>query len=230
MSGNDLGSHIEASFFAHRKLIGLLGIIVPIILLCGDIFIFGADQIRSSLSAYYHSQMTSVFSAIICVMGVFLITYKGYDKKDYIVSTLAGVGAIGLGLFPTAISLTDPLPIHKDSVGFMVNNLVHLSFVFLFFASLAYMSYFQFTKTNHKNQVTNEKTKRNIIYKLCALVMVSVGMILLLIKTNDYLSAFFLQYKPVFYGEVIAIWAFGVSWAIKGQAMLKDHHPIIKSG
>ena len=174
--------------------------------------------------------MTSVFSATICVMGIFLITYKGYDKKDNLISTLAGVGAIGLGLFPAAIISTDPTPIHTASVGFIENNLIHLSFAFLFFASLAYMSYFQFTKTGHQNQVTKEKRKRNFIYKACALVMVLVGITLLMITMNDFLSDLFSPYKPIFFGEVIAIWAFGVSWAIKGQAMLKDHHPIIKSG
>jgi hypothetical protein len=68
---------------------------------------------------------------------------------------------------------------------------------------------------------THEKKIRNVIYRVCGVV---IWLCLLLIVINN----FFLQdtiiknINPVFWLESIMIWAFGISWFIKGETILKD--------
>ena len=35
-----------------------------------------------SISSYYHSVMRDIFVGSLCAVGTFLISYRGYDKRD----------------------------------------------------------------------------------------------------------------------------------------------------
>jgi hypothetical protein len=51
-----------------------------------------------------------------------------------------------------------------------------------------------------------------------------VGCILLLVPyfLMDTIKTQLDKFKPVFWMETLALWAFGISWLVKGQLLLKD--------
>ena len=89
------------SYFFFRKGIGVIGVAFPIVLVIGTVISQRSLGFSDSISAYYYSVMRNVFVGILCAIGVFLICYR-YEHLDDLVSTLAGVFAIGVALFPTA--------------------------------------------------------------------------------------------------------------------------------
>jgi hypothetical protein len=46
--------------------------------------------------------MRNVLVASLCVLGTFLLTYKGYDKLDSRITNVCGAATIGVALFPTS--------------------------------------------------------------------------------------------------------------------------------
>jgi hypothetical protein len=64
------------TYLTLRKLIGILGVTLPFILFLGGLLIFQTG-IQSSVSSYYYTGMRDLFVGTICVIGFFLLIYKG---------------------------------------------------------------------------------------------------------------------------------------------------------
>ena len=212
-----LGNEISLvfSYLEHRKTIGLLGIAFPFILSMGAVILFHTG-IQSSISSYYHTGMRDVFVGTLCVIGFFLLSYKGYERSDDIAGDLSCVFAVGVALFPTTPDVT------TASCARFIGYL-HLSFATLFFLTLIYFSLFLFTKTNPEKSPSRRKLQRNKIYKACGYTM---GICIFLIAIYSFLPDTMVSLlegnKPVFWLETIAVLAFGISWFTKGEAILKD--------
>jgi hypothetical protein len=143
--------------------------------------------------------------------GLLLITYRGYDKVDAIISTITGIFAILICIFPTNDGQYCEGAIIPETIGTFqlpnqLSDTLHMISAVSFFGLLAFNSYFLFTKSS--GEMTPEKKKRNIIYKVCGL-----GMVISL------LIMFPLQGVPhiVWIVEAIALMFFGISWLTKSQ-------------
>lgn len=208
------------SFMVLRRSIGWLGFLLPFVLILGS-FLFGkCSQIQPSISHYYFTNMREVFVGILCSVGLFLFSYRGYSRLDGISANFAGLFSLGIALFPTSKIAQ---PCQTDVVSFMpweANASIHFLCAALFFLILAYMSLFLFTKSRHKwEDQTPEKRMRNTIYKACGYMMVfSIVMIALskpVFHSDD-------NSLIVFWFETTALVAFGISWLIKGEALFRD--------
>jgi hypothetical protein len=223
------------SYLGLRKGIGWIGLLLPVVLPVGKI-IFQGPGLEGSMSAYFYTVTGRVFVGSLCAIGVFLISYR-YKKWDIIASIIAGICAIGVALFPTAPEL-DPTAT-QTAIG-----IVHGVFAGLFFLTLACMSIFLFTKTNPYQTpeprkpaeylslfvvtrtkpglpLNPRKKERNIIYRVCGWVILFCIIIIGIVgikSIHDQVQ----QYNLVFWFESIAVLAFGVSWLIKGETLLKD--------
>ncbi|MBL7985033.1 MAG: hypothetical protein JNM91_08550, partial [Flavobacteriales bacterium] len=55
-------------------------------------------SLLDSISGYYHSGGEAVFIGIVVALGIFLLTYDGYDtptgRKDRVAARIAGTGAL----------------------------------------------------------------------------------------------------------------------------------------
>jgi len=202
------------SYLTLRKLVGLLGIFLPFVLVFAAALIFGTSQ-QNSISSYYHTGMGDVFVGTLCVIGFFLLSYRGHERKDDIAGDLACLFAVGVALFPTA-------PEGDISSITKVVGYLHLAFAAAFFATLIYFSLFLFTKTDENTQPTRQKLLRNIVYKLCAYIMSICMLLILSIAFVPGAEESLERYAPIFWLEGIAVIAFGVSWLTKGEAILKD--------
>lgn len=205
------------SFLTIRRTIGFLGIFLPLALLTGCAIFGGCGIFQNSISHFYFTVMGDVFVGTLCAVALFLITYKGYDRHDSIVTSLAGIAALGVAFFAT-----DNI---KDCSTVLLNDytariVTHYTCAGMFFVSLAYMSYFRFTKTKDDSKTTSRKVSRNVLYRVCAIVMVICIGLVFSTKLYKEVAA---DYNLVFWFEWLALLAFGISWLTKGEFLiLKD--------
>jgi hypothetical protein len=207
------------SYLTLRKAIGVLGTSLPFVLSLGALVLFGTG-IQGSVSGYYHTGMRDVFVGVLCVIGFFLLSYRGYNGADDIVGDLGCLFAVGVALFPTT-------PSNAASSGVRIIGYVHFVFAVLFLLTLIYFSLFLFTKTeaDPNQSPTPRKLQRNRVYKACGYTMLlCIVLIAIYYRLPDELASPIEGYKPVFWLESIAVVAFGISWLTKGEAirMLND--------
>ena len=160
--------------------------------------------------------MGDVFVGTLCVIGFFLLSYKGYERADDIAGDLGCVFAVGVALFPTA-------PAGSVTGGARVISCIHAGFASLFFLTLIYFSLFLFTKTDKSRPATRAKVKRNRVYRACGYTM-SLCILLIAVYSllPDGVASAVSACHPVFWLEAVAVAAFGISWLTKGEAILKD--------
>ena len=225
-SSNNSGPFV-LSALALRRAIGLLGTFLPLVLWLGAVILF-RTRMQSSLSAYYHTGMGDVFVGTLCAIGVFFYAYRGYTEgghNDDKAGNFAGVFAIGVALFPTE-------PSGGLGVPATFTGIAHAVFAALLFLTLAYFSLVLFTKTHPGRPRTPEKRRRDWVYRAAGYtILASIALIGILgaVRTLGLLSPEVIQaveaLNPAFFLESIALTAFGISWAVKGQAILRDQDP-----
>lgn len=210
------------SYLTVRKLIGILGFFLPAILLIGPFIISACCYIQPSISNYYHTIMRDVFVGYMASLSIFLLSYKGYDINDRILTALAGTFGLALALLPT----TFKIPVLPCTIECTTNypnfiGTIHLIAAGLFLLCLALMSLFQFTKG--ETSPTPQKVIRNNVYRISGLIMLGcIAILILFFALPTSVSSPLLKFKPVFWLETIAIMAFGVAWLVKGEFLLKD--------
>jgi len=197
------------SYMALRKTLGLLGIALVPVMIIGSIAIDHLNYIEISVSAYYYTSMRNGLIGILCCMSLFLLSYNGNERRDSVASKLAGIFALGIAFFPTSAG---------DSKADIV-SILHYVCAGIFFFILSYMSIFLFTKSGPVK--TEEKKKRNRVYRTCGIIMAASALCIPLAGIEGIHEKIkFL--KPTLLLETIALTTFGISWLIKGEVLLAD--------
>lgn len=197
------------SYLTLRKIVGMFGILLIPVLILGTFILDGTKDIEISVSAYYHTSMRNALVGIVCGISLFLLSYHGYTRQDSVASKLAGLFALGIAFFPTSPG---------DDKGDIMSKLHYITSG-IFFAILAYMSIFLFTKTS--GNMTPEKKMRNRIYRVCGIIMV-VSVICIPIAGIPAIHRHIAFLKPTIILETLALTSFGISWLTKGEFLLKD--------
>lgn len=226
------------SHLAIRRAIGGLGFLLPIGLL-----IYGAtaDAMQPSISHFYYTQAGDVLVGVLVAIGIFLLTYAGYPEGpdwprflpgDRATSLAAGIGAIGVALFPTAplgvLSLcetaigtvgrcnldTEAFPAFPDLVTGIATDTtsLHRSFAILFFVPLAWFCLALFPlgprgKPERRGELWT-------YYIPGAIILACLVALWRLLGAEDNTSG-----NAVFWLEAIAVWAFSVSWLVNGKVL-----------
>jgi hypothetical protein len=202
------------SYLTLRKAVGYLGLLLPFALAAGNWLIFSGG-LKGSISGYYYTGVRGVLVGGLCVIGAFLLAYHGYDRWDSWFTNAAGIGAIGAGLFPTP-------PVHPSTRA-TIAGYCHFAFASVMFSALIVMALWLFRKTDPAAEPTRVKRLRNWVYLVCGIVML-VSLSLAGIVSLPFAAALN-SANPVFWLETVAIVAFGISWLVKGQAILHDKEP-----
>ncbi|HEX7846188.1 MAG TPA: hypothetical protein VF476_10345 [Chitinophagaceae bacterium] len=221
------------SYLTMRNLIGISGILLPIVLY---FFTHRGDEdkrIEPSISDYYYTSHGDVLVVLLSVLGVFLFTYKGYTWIEKALTTIAAVCAIGIGFSPTATSAANSLSIHKarETVPQLGPLPVHFIFAATFFIAVAIISLKFFPKKDKHsllriNGKLTQKAKRNRTYKICGWTILACLTVMILYFLVE--PAFVKDFPVVLVFESIAIWAFGISWLTKGETLWPDGEHYIK--
>ncbi len=214
-------NELVISYLTLRKAVGFLGIALPIVLILGAILVGNCSGLQASISDYHNTAMRDIFVGILCAISLFLFAYSGYDKLDSIMAKSAGVLGFMVAIFPDDPDLTNACTIQcsQKIPGWM--STLHFISAAIFLLILAYFSIFLFTKTGGK-PITPEKKKRNLIYRVCGFTIIACLVFLAIYFAVPALKTKFSAYSPVLIFEALALWAFGFSWVVKGEAILKD--------
>ena len=147
-----------------------------------------------------------------------VLSYKGYEPVDDIVGDLACLFALGVALFPT----TPPYESAAITTATAAKGAIHFAFAAAFFLTLIVFSLHLFTKSG--NGMTARKKMRNSVYRACGFTMLACILLIAAhgLLLSDGLKAQLARFDPVFWLESSAVVAFGVSWFVKGEAILKD--------
>src|SRR5436309_8115924 len=164
-------SILVISYLGLRKAIGILGVALPFVLAFGQVLLHAlaiqsslhSPVIENSISSYYYTDMRNIFVGSMCAIGVFLMSYRGYDRRDARAGRFAFVCAIGVALFPTS-----PLPpaFPPATLDQKLIGGLHLTFAALLFLTLAYFSLKLFTETDPNKKPTRQKLQRNVVYRV----------------------------------------------------------------
>lgn len=215
------------------RIIGVLGMLLPILLWLFLWIVGNHAKILPSISHYYFTRSNVIFIIVVSLIAVFLLVYKK-SKGGFVLSTLAAIGAFLLLLFPTNALIDECCDIcNSVSIAYIDNsvfrNTLHYISAAIFLGSLAIMSLFVFTKDNREKLLhepescTPSKVKhQNIVYRVCGIVMV---LALLVIVAGSFITDFKTVYDAnnlTFWMETIAVEAFGFSWLVKGETVFKS--------
>ena len=213
------------SYFAERRAAGIIGILLP------PIVVF-YDRIRmscvpTSISASYHTDARNLFVGSLCAIGVFLICSIGY-KEDKWWSILAGCLAVIVAFCPTDVDSRCRVDGPSDPSWTPV---VHGVAACALFLVLTYFCLVLFTRSSANvpgarrrflKGLPRPKQRRNLVYIACGCVMLAA-----IIAFAGFRLAKTLWGHPepaylVLVVEWVCLWAFGGAWLIKGQQLLKD--------
>lgn len=205
--------HMMMSYLNLRKTLGVLAMLMPLVLVAGGLW--SGDGVEISISAYYWTSAGTVFTALLVSFGIFLLIYHGYDKVDDIQTSIAGVAMIMVAVFPC----TGGDRYLFSFIPAAVTNIIHYVTAAVAFGSLGAMSMFQFTKSTHG--MTKNKKRRNAIYQICGAV-IFLAMVILAITLIPRVRVLTDTIRLFLVLEIEIVWAFGISWLVKGEAILAD--------
>ncbi len=216
MADND--SELVVSYLTLRQMIGWIGLVMPFLVRVGA-SVFEGIRTTDSISAYYYTGMRDVFVSTMVLVGILLTCYRTQAVRDNVVAIVAGVAAIGIGLFPMEPTFApEILRKYPDVVANCYLNTgirgYHFIFVTVFFSLSFYLVYFRFDALTPANPTT-QKVRRNRVYKVCGVAMLVAFVVIGLLAAMN-------KGGSIFWPETVAVIAFASAWLVKGQTILKD--------
>lgn len=196
-----------------RIMIGILGMLLPWL-----VALITLSWPQSVSITYYSLFAVGTFMVVLGSAGILLVNYKGYELIDDITSTIAGVFGILICLFPMTYLDEPSLKTGIFHLPSNISNIFHCISAVGFFGTLAFMSFFLFTKTS--GEITKQKKIKNIIYRVCGIGMLASFLLMLL----NFIPGVHI-YNLTWIVEAIALFFFGASWIVKSDAFpfLKDN-------
>lgn len=198
---------------AHRRLIGVLGLLLPLLLYV----VAGLRPtpplprwaVLPSISAYQYTGASGILVGVLFALGLLLFTYQGYEGviADRVVGFVGGVGAMGSALFPP-----DPFDgVSSPPWWTCTLGIIHYVSTVVLFVAFILFSLWLFRKSSipERAQRPLDKRRRDAVYLACGLVMIAAVL---------WAGSSVVTHAPEFVPEVIAIEAFAVSWLVKGEA------------
>ena len=220
---------------------GFTAIGLPLILAIGTVI--GAGCFRDSISHLYHTQfLGGVFVGLLFFIGGFMVAYTGDSWMESVGSTIAGLCAFGVALFPTAgsgcegqasflsrvfveVSQPPPYPISEAAQdGQTYFNLFgqaseyHMPFagvVFVYLGLFCLIVLRRVIPDKHGTGAALIETirRRNTLYFWCGVVILACVAVLAWAGRPAWWDAVNLT----FWIEAVALWAFGLAWLAKGR-------------
>lgn len=198
-----------------RTWLGWLSTLLPWIVL-GLCLLNGYGFPDSISATYYLAPTYTSFMIILGASAILLICYKGYDKQDDIINTLAGLFGLLICLFPCKTpeliehwpDANIPTIVGTFQIPNNISSIVHNISAMAFFTLLAYNSFFLFTKG--ADIMTARKQKRNLIYRVCGVGMMASFVFLIPVSI-------FKLWGGIWVIETVALMFFGISWLTKAD-------------
>lgn len=195
--------------------IGVLGFVLPILLILVAVTLDDCVVVQGSISAYYYTVSRNVFVGGISAIALCLYAYKGYSNVDDWAGNLACLFALGVAFFPTSFSGPTTQCINQTIENGLIGTF-HFISAGLLFLVLSFFSLILFTK----GPETPRKIIENRIYRCCGIVM--LGCLVMIAVYSFFIVKSYPQlqsYSPVFWLETLLLWSFSISWLTKSKVM-----------
>jgi hypothetical protein len=203
-----------------RTIAIVIFLLAPLSVLFGFI---GADTNPAgwwhSISDTYYANSVFIMMWCISISSFFFITYKGYDIRDRIVNIITGIGLIFVLIFPCenegVIEMGKTIP-YFSKVGLFhlpisISKIFHYTGALTTFGAMFINVTFLFTLG--KDEITEQKKIRNIIYRICGIVIaIGIGAMIagvLFIPIDNF----------VWIAEFVILTACSLAWLIKGESL-----------
>jgi hypothetical protein len=239
----------DQDVFSDRKLmlaVGVTALFLPIaVWVVNRLRCESAGYPATSVSQYYFSGAHAVFVGALCFVGGLLLVYQGWRREErgrtqQFLSKAAGLCALVVGLVPASLD-AEPVRVFK---GDMLCNVfvkyldpirltpfppawepvVHYICASALFLWLAWTAGMRFTEpSNDPTELAHQTVKatRNFVYKFCGVSMALGMAICLAVALLAYLKiADLTQGWAIFFGEALALMAFGFAWLTKSRWIL----------
>ncbi|MCG6901127.1 MAG: hypothetical protein LJE68_00460 [Rhodobacter sp.] len=221
MANADAREEIVENFYRVRRTLGYLGFLLPFLLIVGGLY-FNANE--PSISDYYHTLLRDIYVGILTAIGIFLICYTGFRRdevqrfSDDAVTTLAGAAALVAAFVPNRGTLNasmEPEALTQHIFGVWLCDMTHHVAALTFLLSLAYLCRYRFART--------AKAGRRRIYLACFwIIVIATAATMVVAWMRKYgtpeQADVVIRYQLVFWFEAIGVWAFSLSWLVKGRA------------
>lgn len=207
------------SYLLLRVLIGVIAVLLPFALVLVNWGI--GHGFQTSMSGYYYTAMRNIFVGSLCAIGVFLVSYDGYDLADRLITDVAGLCTICIAFFPTT-------PGNRPTAQQVLIGGLHLTFAGAAFVLLSVMA-FRFAKREPTPSGLSwwERVKYAFGFTgpgesgasrwELAVYRLTGAVILLCIALAYPLST--VKYSLLVL-ETVMLVAFGLSWFVKGRKIL----------
>lgn len=220
------------SYLFLRQTVGWIGTLLPIVLLAGAAFTSTARP--DSMSGYYYTDMRNAFVGTLCALGVFLVAYRGYDAVDEWITNVAGGAAIGVAFFPTkpavctaAAGACPASSVTNLSTSQQVVGDIHLGLAAVTLIALGLMA-LRFARPGKPGDGPGPRfAGENAIFRASGITV--LGCVLLAALSNLLPASVKAHWPWLFIFEAIAVFAFGVSWFVKGRTIQGIHARIQKA-
>jgi hypothetical protein len=223
-------SIFDLSYLNLRLGIGVLGVTLPFILRIGSV-IFPPHPY--SVSGYYYSAMRNPLVVSLCILGAFLVAYRGYDTLDTWITNVSGAATIGVALFPTPNPGFEPAwvgQVHPVLAGIALAGQALMALQFTQSAPRDYTARWPddvkrmlraliFRYAQQANSGHAKKLARNRIYSACAWLII-IGVVLTFAQ-NFWSDSVKAQTQWMFWFESLSIFSFGVAWLVKGTTLTR---------
>lgn len=196
--------------------VGILGTALPFVVTIGNALQVGKPVLLNSISGAYYTGMRDVLVGSLCAIGVFLICYR-YARPDDVLGTIAGLAAIAVALFPATSKNEQILVSSADSA----TGIVHGVAALVLFATMAVFCFFLFPRSTVPAPMTMRKKTRNVIYVICGIAII-LGLGLAALGSRVLPDSVVDWLRPLFWGQSIAVFAFGIAWFAKSNTLFQD--------
>lgn len=193
-----------------RGLVGVVALIFPILVPISTGHFYDLPSISHS---YHHTPGVEFFAGLLFFVGAFLSAYKGHTRLENIASTIGGICAICIAVFPTDECidvLSTPGKIHMiTAVGLFVIIAYFSLWPFLFGA-------IDKLKDAKKADLPWKGINRRVwIYGICGAIIVLTLVTYAIIA--KFYENFAQEHRLLFWAEFIALFIFGISWSVSSK-------------
>ncbi|HRE40979.1 MAG TPA: hypothetical protein PLG90_06570 [Ignavibacteria bacterium] len=232
------------SFLNIRRLIGIMGISLPILcFIINYTFVIGevlknsyfvhtqwSDEyepsmyFKPSISDYYYTPASVLFTGTLITISIFLFCFhEKKDKRkndkypfltDNLITNIAAVSLLFVALFPTSPKNKISDNIYNFTSSEIIGT-IHLVFASIFFISVSILCIVNFRRTGNSKEFG--KTRSDKVYLFCGIGMLSMLVLMIVYKVDNLNKSSVVQDDTIFVLESIMLILFGNAWLVKGK-------------
>lgn len=210
-----LTTETRSSIMRYQQMIlGILCVLLAPLCILFGLFGDNPDYWYKSISQTYYANSNMFMIGELVAIGIFFLSYHGYDKKDAIISSIQGIGALGIVAFPCDLGSNNEFFKHVGIFGLPMetSHIFHVISTLTLCGTFWINLMFLFTLSN--GNITKKKKLRNLIYRICGVIVI-IGF-LTLIFGNIICKSLSNDWFPItLVSEFIMFVPFGFSFMVK---------------